>query len=323
MAGRHLLANATALLAQNASNETAAGLNQTSWLTREEVEHFLGDPVVLHSMALILGVIAIGFGRRLPQLLAAVSSISLGLWVGLVIQDRQAYRQRVMGTVDLPEGTWFPVTVGLLTVVVAGAFGLFAWRAALVLLTACLVTAVALAICRLANASPEKILRVGASLLSAYRIVGAVVLVLAVLVFALLVRRFHRAMIAFSSAHLGTLLLLSGVSFFAQSAGAADLPFSLLDDLARIMAEVRGGRCHLWEEEERAGSPGLQGCDCGDQCRTEIMAWLLSSSTVLLWRGVRHRLAKRRGRKHSEEERAPLADGGDPPPEVLGARQQL
>ena len=61
--------------------------NATVWVTREGVEHFLGDPDVLHATSLLLGIVAIVFAKRLPMLLAAVASTSLGLWVGLVVQD--------------------------------------------------------------------------------------------------------------------------------------------------------------------------------------------------------------------------------------------
>jgi len=258
------------------------------------------------------------------MLLAGVSSVSLGLWVGLVVQDRQAFDQPLVGNISLPEGAWFPVIAGLATAIAAGVLGLMAWRIALVLLTAGLFTMIAVAICRLANASPEKMLQVAGALLSAYRVVGAVVLCVMILLSALLVKRFHKAMIAFSSAHLGTLLVLSGVSHFAQVAGASEAPFSLLDDFARIMAEVRGGRCHLWSGEAPSTlTSGLQGCDCGEQCRTEILAWLASSWTVLCGRCVMNQCKKRsgkRGQKPSEEEKAPLAES-TAKPEVIGAKQ--
>uniref|UniRef100_A0A7S4Q0Z0 DUF4203 domain-containing protein n=1 Tax=Alexandrium monilatum TaxID=311494 RepID=A0A7S4Q0Z0_9DINO len=304
--------------AGNATN--AAGANQTTWFTREKVEHFLGDPNVLHTVALALGIAAIAWGRSLPQLLAGVSSVSLGLWVGLVVQDRQFFDRPIVGGIDVPDGTWVPVVAGLLMAILAGILGLLAWRLALVLLTAGLITLIILAICRLANASPEKVMQVAGSLLSAYRIVGAVVLVGTILALALLVKRFHKGMIAFSSAHLGTLLLLSGISHFAQVAGASEAPFSLLDDFARIIAEVRGGRCHLWSEEAGGGG-GLQSCDCGDRCRSEIIAWLASSITVLGGRFLQNRWRRsRKGQKPSEEEKAPLAQTGAPP-EVIGAPQ--
>jgi len=320
-----LLANPT-----STTTWTSAGATNgtATWLTRQEVEHFLGDPDVLHAIALALGVAAIAFGRRLPQLLAGVSSVSLGLWVGLVVQDRQVFDQPLVGSIDVPDGVWFPIVAGVLTTAAAGALGLLAWRVALVLLTAGLFSMIALAICRLANASPEKILQVAGSLLSTYRIVGAVVLVLTILISSLLVRRFHEGMIAFSSAHLGTLLLLSGISHFTQVAGASEVPFSLLDDFARIMAEVRGGRCELWSGEGTKGeSSDLHGCECGDQCRSEIVAWLASSMTVLGGRFVMKKLKERsgKGQKPSDEEKAPLAESAASPaasPEVIGARQE-
>ncbi|CAJ1353195.1 unnamed protein product, partial [Effrenium voratum] len=120
---------------------------------------------------------------------------------------------------------------------------------ALALLTGGLVTLIALAACRLANVSPEKVFQLGSTLLSSYRVVGAVVLTLSVIVFFFMVRSCHTQMAEFASAQLGTLLLLSGVSYFSARVGA-EAPFSLLDDMARMAAEVRGGNCHLWQDED-------------------------------------------------------------------------
>jgi len=282
----------------NASQTLAT--NATVWVTREEVEHFLGDPDVLHSVALVLGTISILFGRRLPQVLAFVASVSFGLWVGLLMQDRQIFNQPMLG-VDLPEGIWLPLTAGAVAAVSAALLVWVAWRTALILLTAGLFMFVSVAICRLANVSPERMFDAGASLLSTYRVVGAVSLIVALLVFALIVRRFHDGMVAFASAGLGTLLFLSGVSHFAQRAGTNEAPFSLLDDLARVFAEVRSGQCHLWDKGEDEDI-GLKGCDCSHRCQTEILAWLTSSGTVLAGRAWMEYSARRAKKKQEEDE---------------------
>jgi len=307
--------------------------NSTDWLTASEVEHFLGDPDVLHGMALLLGVGAIALGKRLPHMLAAVASLSLGLWVGLIVQDRQHFDNPLFGTVSLPEGQWVPWVAGICAGSAGAVLSYFTWKAALALLTAGLVALIAMASCRLANVSPDKIFKLGSNLLSSYRVVGAAALALSVIVFFCLVRKFHKHMADFASAQLGTLLLLSGVSHFSARVGA-EAPFSLLDDLARIAAEVRGGNCHLWESNEsetaEAEDSGLVGCDCSDQCRTEISAWLVSAATVLITRWIIrwHRKRKAARDKPSVEETAPLADsrdsGGATPsasPSVVGRSQ--
>jgi hypothetical protein len=154
-------------------------------------------------------------------------------------------------------------------------------------------------------------------------------LIVAIIGSVLLVRRFHKGMVSFASANMGTLLLLSGVSYFSQKAGA-EAPFSLLDDLARILSEVRGGRCHLWEASaegqaaeqlnrlleqlrEAGDDPGLRGCDCEEQCRTEIVAWMASTVTVIAGRYLLSRLDRKRKDRNSQkklekkEEKEPLA----------------
>ncbi|CAK0879367.1 unnamed protein product [Prorocentrum cordatum] len=293
-------------------------------------DHFLGDPDVLHAAALAMGIAAIGLGKRLPQLLAAVSATTLGIYVGLVVQNRQHFDEPVFGTVDLPDGVWLPIVLGVVAGAAAGVLAYLTWRMALVLLTGGVVMLLALAICRLFNVPPERIFRIGASLLSAYRVVGAVMLIVAIIGSVFFVRRFHKGMVSFASANLGTLLLLSGVSYFAQKAGA-EAPFSLLDDLARILSEVRGGRCHLWEASadgqaageaaappsrllrrlrELGDDPGLHGCDCAAQCRSEISAWIASTVAVLAGRRLLSRQERRRKEKKREkkqEENQPLA----------------
>jgi len=290
-------------------NETNSSSTE-AWLTLEKLEDFVGDPGVVHAAALLLGLAAILFGRRFPQLLAAVAATSLGLWVALLVQNRQHFDEPAFGIVKLPHGVWLPVVAGMLAAICAAALTYFTWRAALVLLTAGIIVLVAVATCRLFDVSPERIFRMGASLLSAYRIVGAVVLILAIFTSVLLVRRFNEHMVSFASANLGTLLLLSGISYFAQRNGT-DAPFSLLDDLARIMSEVRGGRCKLWEAGDQENS-GLRGCDCNEQCRVEIIAWMASSITVLTGRYMIWRF-NRDNKKKDEDERAPLADNPEIP----------
>ncbi|CAE7828374.1 unnamed protein product [Symbiodinium sp. CCMP2456] len=196
------------------SNQT-----NTTWLSAAEVEHFLGDPDVMHAIGLILGTGAIVWGKRLPHMLAAVASTSLGLWIGLVAQDRQHFQKPVWG-VELPEGKWFPWAAGIAAGAAAAILSYFTWKLALALLTGGLVTLLALAACRLANVSPEKVFELGSSLLSSYRLIGAVVLTLSVIAFFFTVRKCHAQMSEFASAQLGTLLLLSAVSHFAARVGA-------------------------------------------------------------------------------------------------------
>ncbi|OLP78428.1 hypothetical protein AK812_SmicGene41392 [Symbiodinium microadriaticum] len=219
----------------------------TTWLSAAEVEHFLGDPDVMHAIGLILGTGAIVWGKRLPHMLAAVASTSLGLWIGLVAQDRQHFQKPVWG-MELPEGQWFPWAAGIAAGAAAAILSYFTWKLALALLTGGLVTLLALAACRLANVSPEKVfdaisclqLLASQSCHCAINVVidaCAVVLTLSVIAFFFTVRKCHAQMSEFASAQLGTLLLLSAVSHFAARVGA-EAPFSLLDDLARMVAEA-------------------------------------------------------------------------------------
>mmetsp|Transcript_17713 Transcript_17713/g.30990 ORF Transcript_17713/g.30990 Transcript_17713/m.30990 type:complete len:345 (-) Transcript_17713:42-1076(-) len=302
--------------------------NATHWPpTVEEVEHFLGDPDVLYTFALLLGIAAILLGKRLPALLAVVSSVTLALFVGLLVQDRQRFKNPLWGTIELPQGTWFPWFAGLFAGAAAAGLSYVTWKAALAMLTGGLVMLIAIAVCRMANVSPDKIFRVGSNLLSSYRIIGAVVLVVMVVLFWLIVQKAHNQMANFASANLGTLLLLSAVSHFSARVGA-EAPFSLLDDFARIAAEVRGGNCHLWKREDQDDT-GFHGCDCSEKCRSEIGAWIASSITVIVCRWLldwyRRRKEEQKKRKPTEEETAPLsAEGASPAqaaPQVIGATQ--
>merc|ERR1719507_2946331 len=104
-----------------------------------------------------------------------------------MVQNRQHFDEPAFGLVTLPDGIWLPIITGMMAAVAAAALTYFTWRAALVLLTAGIITLVAVALCRLFDVSPERIFKLGASLLSAYRVVGAVVLILAIFVSVLLV----------------------------------------------------------------------------------------------------------------------------------------
>lgn len=310
MAENTLLGNASAIIA-NISN---GSIVNNTWPTEGEIEHLLGDPDFDHAIALILGAVAVVYGRKLPQLLALVAALAFGLWTALVIHDRQMYDQPLFGTVDLPKGEWLPILGGVLAGAAAGLLCKVAWKASLVLLTAGLLVLIAMALCRLMNVSPDKVLQLAATQLSTYRVVGAVVLVVGLVLSALLVKSCHEYMITFASAFLGTLLLLSGISHFSSRVGAGT-PFSLLDDLARILAEVRDGNCHLWDHDEAAP---LQKCKCESNCQTEILAWIVSSVTVLIARILRKKIeayCESRKKRATEEEKAPFNDNENPPNE--------
>jgi len=272
MSGHDLLVNVSTALSENAS--------EYSFRMPPEVEHFLGHADVLHILALILGAAVIISGMRLPQVLASAASISFGFWLGLVVQDRQQFDQPILGTLHLPRGAWLAMLVALMGCSAAGALAYLMWRMALALLNAGMLMLLSLAACRLANASPEKVFRIGASLLSTYRLVSGIVLFVSFMASVVAVVFRPEEMIAFDAALLGSLLLLSGMSHFAQRFGAAERPFSLLDDLARMLSEVRGGRCELWKSYETQDS-GIRGCDCSDHCRTEIILWIIVSWAIL------------------------------------------
>mmetsp|Transcript_69255 Transcript_69255/g.166070 ORF Transcript_69255/g.166070 Transcript_69255/m.166070 type:complete len:339 (+) Transcript_69255:124-1140(+) len=309
--------SASALLA---GGTDAADANATGFFgaSAEEIEHFLGDAAVLHAGLLVLGFVALLFSRRFPHALGAVTAISIGLWVALIVQEKQPFADAAIAGVEIPKGQWVPLVAGGLAAAASGIAAYFMWRLALGVATYGVLTMLFLALCRLFDTSPEAILQLGGKAMSAHPMVGAVGLVVLVFSAAFLARRFHKAMVSFVSAHIGMLLLLSGLSYFVQQASGEDAPFSLLQDLARIWAQVRHGRCKLFDDLSESNN--LQGCDCGEHCKTEIAAWILSSWTVILVRFLNRRCEERRKLRKklgpSKEEKQALHS---PDPDVVGS----
>jgi hypothetical protein len=261
---------------------------------------------MLHGAAFILGIVAISLGssKKLPHFLSMVAATFFGLYAAMVIQERQSFHQPVAGSWEMPDGVWVPIVVGILAGLAAGAIAWATWRINIVLLTTGLVVLLTLATFRLFEVSPEHTIQVGAALFSAHRVVSAVVLVVAILVLIFGIRRFPEAVICFTSAFLGTLLLLSGLSYFVQRAGSA-ASFSLLEDVGRIMSEMWEGQC-----KRLPLTDGVSTCDCGNRCRTEILTWIICSVIVMFGHFVIYRMLKEAEKKRSEEESASLAFDG-------------
>jgi len=277
------------------ANATNSVIESADALSREQVEDVLGHPDVLHAVFVGLGITAIVLSaRRFPKLLATIASVSVGLWTALLVRDWQ-----IEGTplgFDLPGGVWVPIAAGVLAAALAGVLVYFVWRVALAALAAVLFTLLALAVCHLASVKPEALFDTGAELLQTYRVVGVVVLVLALIASLLLVRRFHEAVLLVATVHLGTLLLITGASYFMQRVGTStDTPISLLDSLARLVAAVHDGACDALED-----------CDCGVRCQVEVIAWFLSSWTIIVgqivWQRRQARKCKTQQAKDGKDE---------------------
>lgn len=268
------------------ANATNSVMESADAVSREQVEDVLGNPDVLHAVFMGLGVAAILFSaRRFPKVLATIASVSFGLWTALLVRDWQ-----IEGTplgFELPEGVWVPITAGVLAAALAGVLVYFVWRIALAALAAVIFTLLALAVCHLANVKPETLFDSSVELFQTYRVVGVVVLILALIVSLLLVRRFHEAVLLAATAHLGTLLLITGASYFTQRVGAStDTPISLLDSLARLVAAVHDGACDALED-----------CDCGARCKVEIIAWVASSWIIIVGQALWQRRQERKSKK--------------------------
>jgi len=280
------------------ANTTDSVLESAESLSREQVEDILGNPDVLHTIFLALGIAAILFSvRRFPKVLATIASVSIGLWTALLFRDWQ-----IEGTplgFNLPGGAWVPIIAGVLAATLAAVLVYFMWRVALAVLAAAIFMLLSLAVCHLASVKPETLFDSGVELLQTYRVVGVVVLILALIISLLLVRRFHEALLIVATVHLGTLLLITGASYFAQRiVASADTPISLLDSLARLVAAVHAGACDALED-----------CDCRVRCKLEIIAWVVSSWIIITGQAIWQRSQE----KTSKEARQAVYECSDEP----------
>jgi len=307
--------NATDILEKELENVNVTDFFGTSL---PEIEHFLGDPDVLHIAFVGLGLVALLFSKRFPQVLGLVAAICIGLWVALVVQEKQVFVGSSFAGIEVPQGSWVPLVVGLLAAAAAGIVAYFTWRIALGAITYGVLAMLFIAICRLFNMSPEQVLRKSNEAISAHPMAGAIALVIAIFLAVFLIRKCHKAMASFVSAHIGMLLLLSGLSYFMQKASGEEAPFSLMQDLARIWSQVRHGRCHIFDNVSE--STNLQGCDCGEHCRGDIAAWILGSWVVLVLRYWSTKCEERRKlqkKKDSLEEKQALQS---PDAQVIGSQ---
>merc|ERR1711920_389031 len=78
--------------------------------------------------------------------------------------------------------------------------------------------------------------------------------------------RFYEFMFLFASIHLGTLLFVSGASFFLQRSQAQADSTSILQNLANMISDAFKGECNA-----------VDGCDCDETCRAEIATWITLS----------------------------------------------
>lgn len=267
------------------------------WVTREDIALILADSDAVHVMLLALGTLVILVGDKFPKLISAVAAITFGFWCGLMIQERQDAGKSFgnMMPKALEESAHLPGLVSLGAAVAAGTLVHFAQKVALVVLTGGVFMLVCGSVLRLANINPTALYDENKDV-NIYGMVGISAFVVGVVVCGLLVKKFHKAMLLICSALIGTLLMISGISYFAQRDGSNDtVPVSLLDDLANTFADVRSGKCHIFGE--RKG-----GCDCGEDCKVEIIAWFSCSALVLAVRYGLTQCNKRRKYKLMEDE---------------------
>eukprot|EP00397_Hematodinium_sp_SG-2012_P037857 GEMP01041100.1.p1 GENE.GEMP01041100.1~~GEMP01041100.1.p1 ORF type:complete len:382 (+),score=88.11 GEMP01041100.1:81-1226(+) len=280
-----LLANTDAPINQTAGNTT----DHNHWVTTEDVEHFLGDADTVHALLLVFGILVIIIGDKFPKLVSTVTSLAFALWCGLMVQQRQDMGKGFGGI--LPK-TWeesssLPAIAFFVAAGAAGALVHFAQKAALVVLTGGVFMLVSGSVLRLANINPTELYddRDSMNMNSAVAL-GAFVVGMVVCMY--LARKFHKIVLLVCSALIGTMLMISGISYFAQKDEDPDkVPVSLLDDLAHTFADVRSGKCHVFGAKKG-------GCDCGEDCKTEIIAWFICSALVLLVRYSWHRCNERR-----------------------------
>lgn len=222
----------------------------------DEVERAVTEPIALNAILLVLGIATVATSRRFPYFLAVSSSMALGARVALLLLDWQA--DPPTDWLHVPQGAWAPIAGGAAVAVLACVLAWCVLAAALTLLTASLVTLCALSILRLANVSPGEAAEAGETFFSNYRIASILVFGVSIVAAALLVKRVQKPMCTFAAASLGTLLLVSSVSFFVQRVRGNEMPDTLLDKLPRAY------------------------CDCDAGCKVEVIAWAVLSLAAIV-----------------------------------------
>eukprot|EP00929_Paragymnodinium_shiwhaense_P007779 TRINITY_DN111689_c0_g1_i1.p1 TRINITY_DN111689_c0_g1~~TRINITY_DN111689_c0_g1_i1.p1 ORF type:complete len:281 (+),score=60.22 TRINITY_DN111689_c0_g1_i1:63-845(+) len=229
-----------------------------------DIETFVGTPEVLNAIFFFLGLAMVIAGRRAPTVVAALAAVALGLWTGVVVQGWQEY-----GTplgFQLAGGIWVPIVCAVVVACVAGVLIMTMWKVALAILTALMLATVVVAILRFADLEPETLFDSGLALLSRYSVVGIIVFVVALVLLMSLVHKFYEAMFLFAAIHLGTLLLVSGASYFVQLWKGDATITTVIDGLAAMVSDAFKGECSEWES-----------CDCDDTCRAGIASWIVLS----------------------------------------------
>lgn len=283
------------------------------------------DALVLHCISLLLGVVIVVWGTRVPQLLALVAAAGAGLWIGLVFEEGLTFNHAVFG-VYTPTGEREPLIVCIVFATLSGCLSYFARQTALSLLTAILLSLNAVSLLRAMDVSPIQATHLDALTFPTFGLVAAVVLVLAFLATALLVFRLKRKQLAigFSTAQLGSLLMLSALSQIVQRAGSSRVPFSILGDLARVMAQPRGSRCEaVWSGEDLvadlAADDSRRLCQCGALCRTEIFLWIAGSWGLMVLRRMCRRQATGSAPRSKQHRPVPRVEPEPVSPSTLGA----
>lgn len=234
-------------------------------LSELQQAEWIGTPVVLNAIFLCLGLIMVVAGKKSPKIVAALAAIAVGLWAGVIVESWQRY-----GTplgFEISKSPLAPIVAAVVVACVAGVLVLTVWKMALAILTALILATVAVGILRFAKVQPETLFDSGVALLSQYNLVGIIVFVVALVALILLVNRFYEFMFLFAAIHLGTLLLVSGASYFLQlSQTSQDDATSVMENLANMISDAFKGECHA-----------VDNCDCDEACRAGIATWIILS----------------------------------------------
>lgn len=236
-----------------------------------------------------MGLLIILFGDKYPKLIAVVATLTFGFWCGIMVQERQDADKSFGLPSSWDESRSLP---GIVAVVAAGAAGLlvhFARSAALVVLTAGVITLACASVFRLVNINPAHVYDSEGINYKALIGIGVFVIILCLCLHCL-VKKFHNVMLMICGALLGCMLLVSGISYLSQR--GSDQPVSLLDDLARTVTNVKSGRCRDSFDE--------RGCHCGHGCKIEILLWLLCSAIVLIVRLILYRRREKMKKRYTQ-----------------------
>jgi hypothetical protein len=264
----------------------------------KEAKFFLLHPEVLHALCLLMGLTILFAREYHGWVVAVVASLTVGLFLALIVQDRAETHDSIMGY--LPYEIWAPLAVGVCGACGVGVMAYLLRGLAAIILNACIASLLFAAVVRMGD--PD--------LVAPYDTV--VFGIFGVWFFACSImrcqdRRWGKYLLLISGAWLGSFLAVAGLGYFIQGPLGVEQRKSMFDDLGQLIGAVMYGYCghapigthpafdaQVHTEKEK---PQPVRCQCHEKCRVQYACWVgLANLTLCFYcLAARYSAAERDG----------------------------